>query len=78
MQDYLVRGMTMDGMVKTLGSMGVTEIPALDKIFDPKLHEAMDHVEDKNFGENTVSKVIRTGFRHGETVLRHSLVIVAN
>lgn len=70
--------MTLSTMVKSLAALGVTEIPALGKPFDPKLHEAMDHVEDESFGENTVSKVIRTGFQQNETVLRHSLVIVAN
>lgn len=70
--------MTMTSMVKSLEALGVTEIPALGQPFDPRLHEAMDHVEDGALEENTVAKVIRTGFQQNETVLRHALVIVAN
>lgn len=70
--------MTMNAMKKTLEHMGVTEIEALGAVFDPNLHEAMDHVEDQSLGENVVVKVILTGFRQGDTVLRHALVTVAN
>lgn len=70
--------MTMNAMIKTLDHMGVEEIPALGQCFDPNFHEAMDHVEDPELGENVVAKVILTGFRQGDTVLRHALVAVAN
>ncbi len=70
--------MTMNAMKRTLEHMGVTEIEALGAVFDPTLHEAMDHVEDPELGENVVAKVILTGFRQGDTVLRHALVAVAN
>lgn len=70
--------MTMNAMKKALEHMGVTEIEALGAAFDPNLHEAMDHVEDPELGENVVAKVILTGFRQGDTVLRHALVAVAN
>lgn len=70
--------MTMNAMKKALEHMGVTEIEALGVAFDPNLHEAMDHVEDPELGENVVAKVILTGFRQGDTVLRHALVAVAN
>lgn len=70
--------MTMNNMKKTLERMGITEIQAQGAVFDPNFHEAMDHVEDASVGENTVSKVILTGFRQGDTVLRHALVVVAN
>lgn len=70
--------MTMNAMKKTLEHMGVEEIAALGEPFDPNFHEAMDHVEDPEKGENQVIKVILTGFRQGDTVLRHALVTVAN
>lgn len=70
--------MTMNAMKKTLEHMGITEIAALGETFDPNFHEAMDHVEDPEVGENVVVKVILTGFRQGDTVLRHALVTVAN
>lgn len=70
--------MTMNSMKKSLEHLGITEIEAQGAAFDPNFHEAMDHVEDESFGENIVSRVILTGFRQGDTVLRHALVVVAN
>ena len=70
--------MTMNAMKKTLEHMDITEIPALGESFDPNFHEAMEHIEDPELGENVVVKVILTGFRQGDTVLRHALVAVAN
>lgn len=70
--------MTMNAMKKSLETMGITEIPALGEPFDPNLHEAMEHLEDESLGEGVVVKVILTGFRQGDTVLRHALVAVAN
>lgn len=70
--------MTMNSMKQTLERMGITEISAMGETFDPNFHEAMEHVEDPEKGENEIVKVILTGFRQGDTVLRHALVAVAN
>ena len=70
--------MTMNSMKQTLERMGITEISALGETFDPNFHEAMEHVEDPEKGENEIVKVILTGFRQGDAVLRHALVAVAN
>ena len=70
--------MTMKELEKTFSSLDVHEIPALDAAFDPALHEAVEHIEDPELGENTVVRVIRAGFTRGDTVLRHALVTVAN
>jgi molecular chaperone GrpE len=70
--------MTLNIMTKTLAELGITEIPALGALFDPTLHEAMEHIDDPEHPENTITQVIRTGFRREGTVLRHALVVVAN
>jgi molecular chaperone GrpE len=70
--------MTLNIMTKTLSELGITEIPALGEAFDPSLHEAMDHIDDPEHPENTITQVIRTGFRREGAVLRHALVVVAN
>jgi molecular chaperone GrpE len=70
--------MTLNIMTKTLAELGITEIPALGEAFDPSLHEAMDHIDDPEHPENTITQVIRTGFRREGAVLRHALVVVAN
>ena len=70
--------MTLKELEKTFSQLDVHEIPALDAAFDPALHEAVEHIEDPELGENTVVRVIRAGFTRGDTVLRHALVAVAN
>lgn len=70
--------LTMRSLQDVLASLGVTEIPALGQPFNPMVHEAMDHVEDPDLGENVVAKVVLTGFYQEGSVLRHALVIVAN
>ncbi|MDE7279256.1 MAG: nucleotide exchange factor GrpE [Oscillospiraceae bacterium] len=58
--------------------LGVEEIDALGKEFDPNLHNAVSQVEDENFGENTVSQVYQKGYRLGDKVIRCAMVVVAN
>ncbi len=70
--------MTLKSLVGVLSSLGITEIPALGETFDPTVHEALEHVTDPEVGENTIIRVALTGFRQGDTVLRHALVVVAN
>ncbi len=70
--------MTRKALLGVLSGLGITEIPALGESFDPALHEALEHIVDISVGENTITQVALTGFRQGNTVLRHALVIVAN
>lgn len=61
-----------------LKSVGVTEIDALGKPFDPEKHNAVNHIEDENYGENEVSQVFQTGFMRNGKVIRYAVVQVAN
>ena len=61
-----------------LKNMGVMEMEALGKPFDPERHNAVMHVEDEKFGENEVSQVYQAGFMLGGKVIRHATVVVAN
>ncbi len=63
---------------ETLTKLGVTEIEAKGQPFDPGLHNAVMHVEDKEAGENTVVEVFQKGFMLGDKVLRFAMVKVAN
>lgn len=65
-------------MVKTLEDLGVKPIEAVGKEFDPNFHNAVMHVEDENFGENVVSMELQKGYRYRDSVVRHSMVQVAN
>ena len=70
--------LTRKSFVETLSKMGVSEIEALGKTFDPNLHNAVMHVEDDNAGENEIVEVFMKGYIRGEKVLRYSMVKVAN
>ena len=63
---------------ETLKALGVEEIPAVGEKFNPQLHSAVSHIEDENFGENTVSIEMLKGYTHKGKVIRHSMVQVAN
>ena len=70
--------MTMNQLKEVFARLGVTEIEAEGKPFDPNLHNAVMHIEDENLGENTVAQVFQAGFMLGEKVIRFAMVQVAN
>lgn len=70
--------LTLKSFSETLEKMGVREIEALGKTFDPNLHNAVMHVDDESFGESEVVEVFAKGYARGDKVLRHSMVKVAN
>lgn len=80
MSDPFVSGMDMvyKQFVKALADMGVEPIEAVGKPFDPNLHNAVMHVEDENLGENTVAQEFQKGYLYHGSVVRHSMVQVAN
>ena len=57
---------------------GVEEIETCGKPFDPELHEAVSLVVDENLGEKEVKEEYRKGYKIGDRVIRHSMVVVAN
>lgn len=70
--------MTMNQLKEVFARLGVTEIEAMGKPFDPNLHNAVMHIEDENLGENVVAQVFQAGFMLGEKVIRFAMVQVAN
>ena len=64
--------------LEVIKKLGVEEIDALGKEFDPNLHNAVSQVEDDSFGENTVSQVYQKGYKLGDKVIRCAMVVVAN
>jgi molecular chaperone GrpE len=61
-----------------LTALGVTEIEAVGKKFDPTLHEALLHIEDEKYGEGEIVMELERGFKLGDKVIRFSKVQVAN
>ena len=72
----------MDKVFKQLMDMlegiGVKPIEALDQEFDPNLHNAVMHVEDEAVGENIIVEEFQKGYCYKDSVVRHSMVKVAN
>ena len=65
-------------LMKTLDDMGVKPIEAVGKPFDPNFHNAVMHVDDESLGENVVASELLKGYMYRDTVVRHSMVQVAN
>ena len=70
--------MIMAQFVSTLDKLGVKKIESLGQSFDPKLHNAVMHVEDESLGENTIAEVFQEGFTVNDKVIRFAMVKVAN
>ena len=64
--------------IKILEDTGVETIEAVGQQFDPNLHNAVMHIEDEKFGENEISQELQKGYKYRGTVVRHSMVQVAN
>lgn len=65
-------------MMTTLAEAGVKPIEAVGQEFDPNFHNAVMHVEDENLGENIVAEEFQKGYMYRDSVVRHSMVKVAN
>ena len=61
-----------------LKAQGVEEIEAVGQPFDPELHEAVSSVVDESLGEKIIKEDYRKGYKIGNKVIRHSMVVVAN
>ena len=65
-------------LITTLESAGVTPIEAVGKPFDPEFHNAVMHIDDESLEENIVVEEFQKGYMYRDSVVRHSMVKVAN
>ena len=79
-EDPFIQGMekVYKQFMTVLESVEVKPIEALGNQFDPNFHNAVMHVEDENFGENEVAEEFQKGYIYRDSVVRHSMVKVAN
>ena len=63
---------------EALKRLGLEPIESVGTRFNPEFHEAVSHVEDKTKGEQEIVQEYRKGYKIGNKVVRHSMVIVAN
>lgn len=64
--------------IKTLEDAGVETIEAVGQQFNPDVHNAVMHIDDEAYGENEISQELQRGYKYRGTVVRHSMVQVAN
>lgn len=78
--DSFVAGMEMiyKQIMTSLEEIGVKPIEAVGKEFNPDFHNAVMHIEDEELGENIVEEEFQKGYTYRESVVRHSMVKVAN
>lgn len=65
-------------LMATFTELGVEEIDAHLKEFDPNFHHAVSHEENEDYDDNLVQEVYQKGYLYKESVLRHSMVKVVN
>ena len=65
-------------LLAALEEAGVKPIEAVGKEFDPNFHNAVMHIDDEELGENIVVEEFQKGYLYHDSVVRHSMVKVAN
>lgn len=69
--------MTIKQFEDSLSKLGVEEI-CTDGEFDPNMHHAVMHIEDKKYKKNQIVEVFQKGYKKSNKILRYSMVKVAN
>ena len=79
-EDPFAQGMQMiyKQLMTSLEEAGVKAIESVGQEFNPDFHNAVMHVEDDEFGENEIVEEFQKGYMYHDSVLRHSMVKVAN
>lgn len=65
-------------LMTTLEEIGVKPIEAVGQEFNPDFHNAVMHVEDEELGENIICEEFQKGYMYRDSVVRYSMVKVAN
>ena len=69
--------MTVELFRAAFAMLGVTEIEAEGKLFDPELHSAVSREAKEGVESETVVTVLQKGYKLGDRVIRHAVVTVA-
>ena len=65
-------------LLASLEEAGVKPIEAVGQEFNTDYHNAVMHIEDDSLGENVVAEEFQKGYMYKDSVVRHSMVKVAN
>lgn len=70
--------MTAQSLKEAFARLKVESFGTVGDLFDPKLHNAVMHIEDEAYPKSTLAEVFQQGFKIGDRVLRVAMVKVAN
>ena len=78
--EKLAEGLSMilGKLPETLDKLGIKQFGEPGDKFDPKLHNAILHIEDENYGDGEIVEVMQCGYSYGDRILRYAMVKVAN
>lgn len=65
-------------MLTSLAEAGVKPIEAMGQEFNPDFHNAIMHEDNDEVGENIIVQEFQKGYTYRDTVVRYSMVKVAN
>lgn len=65
-------------LMEIFEKIGVSEIEAVGKEFDPEIHNAVMHIDDETLEANMVAEQFMKGYKYKDKVIRYSMVKVAN
>ena len=76
----IAQGMQMiyKQLMDELDKLGVKPIEAVGVEFNPELHNAVMQVESEEYESGIVAQELQKGYTYRDTVVRHSMVQVAN
>ena len=79
-EDGFVTGMEMvyKQLLTMLEGVEVKPIEAVGQEFNPELHNAVMHVDDETVGDNIIVEEFQKGYTYRDSVVRYSMVKVAN
>jgi molecular chaperone GrpE len=69
--------LTLKEMLRVLEKFGVKPVAAMDKPFDPSLHQAMMQEESDSHDEQTVIRELQKGYTIHDRLLRPAMVVVS-
>lgn len=70
--------MVLKQFMDTLSNLGVEAIETVGQTFNPEFHEAVSSVEDEELESGIIKEEFRKGYKIGDKVIRHSMVVVVN
>ena len=79
-EDPIAQGMEKiyKQLMTVLEGLDVKPIEAVGNEFNPDFHNAVMHEENEEYGENIVTEEFQKGYTYRDSVVRHSMVKVAN